>query len=100
MSFNAVSGDYYFIRVIVVNDDLDLSGQLSIYPGPRPQGDLCRDAVELTLRTCDFPFNVSANFVNDEALDAACGNGGGTFIDGWARVFLEANQEIRVEYIK
>lgn len=100
VSISARAGDYYFIRIInEVNADVE--GSLTIYPGPQILGDLCTDAINISLGTCDFPFNVSAAMVNTEGFSNAaltCLTTEVPLRDAWAQVRLDDGQEIRIDY--
>lgn len=97
LSFNAIAGSQYRIRVINVTDNTAITGRMSAYMGPRAVGDLCTDAQEVGVGTCDYPFNVAGNFIQNEANDVACTTGT-RVADGWLRIRVGNNKRIRVSY--
>ncbi|TAG07157.1 MAG: T9SS C-terminal target domain-containing protein [Cytophagia bacterium] len=97
LSFNAVAGSQYRIRVVNATDNTAITGRMSAYMGVRAVGDLCTDAQEVGIGTCDYPFNIAGNFIQNEANDVACTTGT-RVADGWLRIRVGNNKRIRVSY--
>jgi hypothetical protein len=69
---------------------------MSAYMGARAVGDLCTDALDVSIGTCDYPFNVASNFIQNEGSDVSCG--ATRSADGWIRIQAGGNKRIRVTY--
>ncbi|TAG85665.1 MAG: hypothetical protein EAZ20_14540, partial [Bacteroidetes bacterium] len=96
LSFNVVAGSQYRIRVVNVTDNTAITGRISAYMGPRAVGDLCTDAQEVGIGTCDYPFNVMGNFIQNEAADVSCS--ATRLADGWLKIRVGGNKRVRVSY--
>lgn len=97
---SAVSGTDYLVRVMNLSSTGAYTGNVSIYPGPLSQRDLCWNSVPISIGTCNFGFDVSANHVHNESLTAPISCPGATTVmqDSWARLTLTAGTRIRVRY--
>ncbi len=96
LSFNVVASSLYRIRVVNTTDNTGVTGMISAYMGPRAVGDLCTDAQEVGIGTCDYPFNVMGNFIQNEGTDNSCGVN--RVADGWLKVRVGNNKRVRISY--
>ncbi len=100
VTFNADPSTDYYVRIVNLFSNADMDGNLCVFNGPAQSGDLCSEAQEVSIGTCDYQLEVFSSFFNNEnlAIPPACGITD-VFRDGWARfVVTEANQRIGVEY--
>lgn len=95
---SATAGTTYFVRAISTAA-VDMPGKISIYDGLGIVGDLCRNAPEVSVGTCDFDYSIESRFFNHEGRPASCGAFDPTAndnIDGW--LFFNATATTRVTF--
>ncbi len=96
ITINVIANTRYYVRVINLTDINDMAGVMSVYKGPRVLGDLCQNATEVSIGTCNFNYNVDASFFNNEGkANPVCAT---PEIDSWLRFEAVAGQRVGIEY--
>ncbi len=88
----------YFVRIINLNSTADLAGKMTIYGGSRKLGDLCQNAIPVSIGTCNYNFNVEDSFYNNEGKADPTDCTIPVVIDGWLKFEATAGQKIGIEY--
>jgi hypothetical protein len=100
VTFNAQASTTYYVRVVNLFSAGNMDGNLCVFSGPAQPGDLCNEAQEVSIGTCDYQIEVFSSFFNNESLATppACGITG-VLRDGWARFEVtNVSQRIGIEY--
>ncbi|MEO1655175.1 MAG: hypothetical protein AAFU64_16635, partial [Bacteroidota bacterium] len=102
---NVAAGTQIHLRVIsTLSGNLD--GKLSIYTGSKTPGDLCLDALEVSVGTCDFEFIIGERFFNHEGrgnADPSCNSyafdpNSNNNRDGWLKFTAQTSGIVAVEF--
>ncbi len=101
ITFNAAPSTTYYVRVVnLFSNGANMDGNLCVFSGPAQPGDLCNEAQEVSIGTCDYQIEIFSSFFNNENIANPLGCGiTEIFRDGWARFDVtNVNQRIGIEY--
>lgn len=103
IEFTPTVNDTYFIRVVNINNPLDLGavfGTLCFYQGVEIADDLCETSSTIGVGTCGLGFDITTGYINNEGRVAPTNCIGGTssnYSDGWKN-FVALTDQTRIEY--
>lgn len=101
LGINADPQRVYYIRVIDLHSSANMQGHICVFNGPPQPGDLCSEAQEVSIGTCDYPYEIYSSFFNNEGLpDPSCFDPADSiYRDGWIKFQVSnPNQKLAVEY--
>ncbi|NJL14630.1 MAG: hypothetical protein HC913_17585 [Microscillaceae bacterium] len=75
-----------------------MPGELCIFVNQPTSNDLCAGAQEISVGTCNYPFEVSNLDYNTENVPLASCGGFTVFRDAWVEFPVQANQQVLIEY--
>ena len=98
IEFTPTINDVYFIRIININTPLSknvIFGTLCFSASPKVVNDLCISSSTIGVSTCDLPFNITNNFINNENRSKPmCGSSVTNYQDGWMHFVALTNRTL------
>ncbi|NJL14690.1 MAG: hypothetical protein HC913_17920 [Microscillaceae bacterium] len=100
ISANVFANNRYFVRVLNMTDTNLMTGTISIFRGGLI-GDICNEAEEVSIGTCDFEYEINSSFFNLEGRPDPTGLNLSKDVrrDGWIKFTATSGKRVGIEYI-